>query len=105
MQFSSRSYIIDSSFSEKWKYQFLKFITGIRELFTEQGVIRGRKRHVCVSVPKECVSVYRTEGVYCRFIQYGRISIFEQSRRVHLFIVNCLLKNKFNMHVVYYLHI
>ena len=68
---------------------------------------RGRKRHVCVSVPKECVcvcNVYRTEGVYCRYIQYIRISVFVQSRRVHLFIVNCLLKNKFNIHVLYHLY-
>ena len=33
--------------------------------------------------------------MYCRFIQYVRISVFVQSRRVHLSIVNCLLKNKF----------
>ena len=39
------------------------------------------------------------------FIQYVRISVFVQPRRVHLFIVNCLLKNKFNIHVIYYLHI
>ena len=42
--------------------------------------VRGRKRHVCVSVPKECVSVYCTKGLYCRFIQYVRISGFVQSR-------------------------
>ena len=66
---------------------------------------RGRKRHVCVSVPKECVSVYCTKGLYGRFIQYVRISGFVQSRRVHLFIVNCLLKHMFNIHVIYYLHI
>jgi len=43
-----------------------------------------------------CVCLYQksVEGVYCRYIQYIRISVFVQSRRVHLFIVNCLLKNK-----------
>jgi len=66
---------------------------------------RGRKRYVGVSVPKECVSVYCTKGLYCSYIQYVRISVFVQSRRVHLFIVHCLLKNKFNMHVIYYSHI
>jgi len=43
--------------------------------------------------------------VYCRYIQCIRISVFVQSRRVHLSIVNCLLKNKFNIHVIYYVYI
>ena len=61
---------------------------------------------VCVCLYQKSVCKgYRTEGVYCRYIQYIRISVFVQSRRVHLFIVNCLLKNKFNIHVVYYLYI
>ena len=46
-----------------------------------------------------------TKGVHCRFIQNVRISVFVQPRRVHMFIINCLLKNKFNMYVIYYLHI
>ena len=41
--------------------------------------------------------------MYCRCKQYIRISVFVQSKRVHLFIVNCVLKNKFNIHVIYYL--
>ena len=53
---------------------------------------------------KSVCKVYRTKDVYCRFIQYVRISVFVQSRRVHLFIVNCLLKNKFNMQEIYNLH-
>ena len=40
-------------------------------------------------------------STYCRYIQYIRILVFVQSRRVHLFIVSCLLKNKFNTHVRY----
>ena len=43
--------------------------------------------------------------MYCRHIQYIIILVFVQSRRVHLFIVNCLLKNKFNIHVTYYLYL
>ena len=65
----------------------------------------GRKRYVCVSVPKECVSNTKpkacTAGTY---IQYIRISVFVQFRRV-MFIVNYLLKDKFNIHVIYYLNI
>ena len=60
---------------------------------------------MCVSVPKSVCKVYRTEGVYCRYIQYIRISVFVPSRRVPLFIVNCLLKDKFNIHVIYYFYI
>ena len=60
---------------------------------------------MCGGVPKECVQGYRTKGVYCRFIQYVRNSVFVHSMRIHLFIVNCLLGNKFNMHVINYLHI
>ena len=48
---------------------------------------------------------YRTEGVYFRYIQYIRISVIVQSRRVQLFLVNCLLINKFNIPVMYYLYI
>ena len=33
----------------------------------------------------------------CSYMQHKRISVFVQFRRVHLFIVNCLLKNKFNI--------
>ena len=59
---------------------------------------------MCVCTKRVCVwKEYRTEGVYCRYIQYIRISVFVQTRRVHLFIANCLLKNKFNMHVFIYL--
>ena len=59
---------------------------------------------VCLYQKSVCKE-YRTEGVYCRYIQYIRISVFVQTRRVHLFIVNCLLKNKFNIHVIYYSYI
>jgi len=54
--------------------------------------------HVCLYQKSACKE-YRTEGVYCRYMQYIRISVFLQSRRVHLFIVNCLLKNKFNIYM------
>ena len=65
----------------------------------------GNVMRVCLYQKSVC-KVYRTEGVYFRYIQYYlRISVFVQSRRVHLFIVNCLLKNKFNIHVAYYLYI
>ena len=63
----------------------------------------GNVMCVCLYQKSVC-KVYRTEGVYYRYIQYIRISVFVESRRVHLFIVNCLLKNKFNIHVVYYLY-
>ena len=82
----------------------LEWITFNLNYLIRISTVRGRKRHVCVSVPKEC-KVYRTEGVYCRYIQYIRILVFVQSRRVHLFIVNCLLKNEFNKSVIYNLHI
>ena len=61
---------------------------------------------VCLYQKSVC-KVYRTEGVYCMFIQYIGISVFVQSMRVHLFIVNCLLKNKYNLIyiAVYYLYI
>jgi len=92
---------------DKWSTLWRYIITLPSHLYGRGDImeIRGRKRHVCVSVPKECVSVYCTKGLYCRFIQYVRISGFVQSRRVHLFIVNCLLKHMFNIHVIYYLHI
>ena len=56
-------------------------------------------KRVCVrnTEPKAC-----TKGIYT--IQYIRIAVFVQSRRVHLFIVNCLLKNKFNIHVKYIIY-
>ena len=59
---------------------------------------------MCVCLYQKSVwKEYRTEGVYRRYIQHIRISVFVLSRRVHLFIVNCLLKNKFNIHVFIYL--
>ena len=51
---------------------------------------------VCVCTKRVC-KVYRTEGVYCRYIQYIRILVFVQSR-IDLFIVNCLLKNILSIH-------
>ena len=62
----------------------------------------GNVMFACLYKKSVCKK-YRTKGVYCRYIQYIRISVFVQPRRVHLFIANCLLKNKFNMHVIYYL--
>ena len=47
--------------------------------------------YVCLYQKSVC-KVYRTEGVYCRYIQYIRISVFVQSRRVNLVIVKCLPK-------------
>ena len=64
----------------------------------------GNVMCVCLYQKSVC-KVYRTEGVNCRYILCIRISVFAQSRSVHFFIVNCLLKNKFNIHVIYYLHI
>jgi len=59
----------------------------------------GNVMCVCLYQKSVC-KVYRTEGVYCRYIQYIRISVFIAVKRVHLFIVNCLFKNKFNIHVI-----
>ena len=66
---------------------------------------RGRKRHVCVAVPKECVKlIYRTEGVYCRYIQCIRISVF-----VSLGVYICLLLIVYLkislIYIVYFLYI
>ena len=59
---------------------------------------------MCVCTKRVCVS--NNEPKACTVgIQYIRISVFVQSWRVHWFIVNCLLKNKFNIHVVYYFYI
>ena len=44
----------------------------------------GNVMCVCLYQKSVC-KVYRTKGVYCRFIQYVRISLFVQSRRVQLF--------------------
>ena len=57
---------------------------------------------ICVCTKRVCVRNNEPKE-HCTCIQYIRISVFVQSRRVHLFIVNCLLKNKFNIHVIYYL--
>ena len=62
---------------------------------------RVRKRHVCVRTKRLCA--WNTEPT--TVIQYMiSISVFVQSRRGNLFI-NCLLKNKFNIHVIYYMYI
>ncbi len=53
------------------------------------------------SSQKSVCKVYRTEGLYYRYIQYIRISVFVRSRREKLFIVNCLLKNNFNINMQY----
>ena len=60
--------------------------------------------YVCLYQKSVCKQ-YRTKGVYFRYIQYIRISVIVQSRRVQLFLVNCLLINKFDIHVMYYLYI
>ena len=67
---------------------------GIRKYWVwGKDSIRGRKRHMYLCLYQKSVcKVYRNEGVYCRHIQYIRISVFVQPRRVHLFIVNFLLK-------------
>ena len=59
---------------------------------------------ICVCTKRVCVRNNEPKE-HCTCIQYIRISVFVQSRRVHLFIVNCLLKTKFNIHVIYYLYI
>ena len=70
-------------------------------------VYRGRKWHVswCMCNKRVCASNNEPKACSCRYLQYIRISVFVQSRRVHMLIVNCLLKNKFNIHVIYYLYI
>jgi len=71
-----------------------------------KGIQEAETSCLCVCLYQKSVcKVYRTEDVYCRYIHYIQIPVFVQSKRVHLFIVNCLLKNKFNIHVVYYLYI
>jgi len=48
---------------------------------------------MCVCTKRVCVS--NTEPKACTAgIQYIRISVFVQSRKVHLFTVKCLLENK-----------
>ena len=63
-------------------------------------------RHVYVSVPKECASVIRNRivvlSVYTVQLNLGICTVY---RRVHLFIVNCLIKNKFDIHVIFYFYI
>ena len=61
--------------------------------------------YMSVCTKRVCVSNNEPKTCTVGFLQYIRISLFVQSRRVHLFIVNCLLKNKFNIHLVYYLYI
>ena len=60
--------------------------------------ISGGGNFMCVCLYQKSVCVRNTEPK-------ARISVFVQSRRVHLFIVKCLLENKFYIHVIYYLHI
>ena len=56
---------------------------------------------MCVCTKRVCVS--NTETKTCTidvsYKLYTRILVFVQSKRVNLFIVNCILKNKFNIHV------
>ena len=60
---------------------------------------------MCVCTKRVCVR--NTEPKVCTVGIYSaiRILVFVQSRRVHLLIVNCLLENKFNIHVMYYFYI
>ena len=51
---------------------------------------------MCHKEPKVVLSVYTVQK---------NLVIFVQSRQVNLFIVNCLLKNKFNIYVLYFLYI
>ena len=66
------------------------------QIFLSQG---AETSCVCVFTKRVCVK-FTEPNVYTVLI-----SAFVQSRRVHLFIVNCVLKNKFYIHVVYYLYI
>jgi len=60
-------------------------------------VTRGRKRYVCVCTKRVCVS--NTEPKAC----IVDMTIHKnQSMRLHLFIVNGILKNKFNIHNIHY---
>ena len=52
---------------------------------------QGGGNVMCVGLyPKSVCTVYRTKGVYCRYMQYIQISAFVKSRRVHLFTADCL---------------
>ena len=89
-----------------FKYLLYRHLGSRGKLFPGYITNSGDGNVMCVCLYQKSVcKVYRTEGVYLRDIQYIRISVFVQSRRVHLFIVTCLLKNKFNIHVAYYLYI
>ena len=56
------------------------------------------QKSVCqFKVPKVC-----TVGLYSTYASQYLYSLGEYI--CLLFIVNCLLKNKFKMHVIYYLH-
>ena len=59
---------------------------------------------VCVCTKRMCVSDNKskacTVGIYSTYKSRYLYSL--GSWRLHLFIVNCLLKNKFNIHAVYF---
>ena len=68
----------------------------MNHLYCIKLFIAGGGNVMCVCLYQKSVcKEYRTEGVYWSYIQYIRFSVCLQSRRVHLFIVNSLLKNKF----------
>ena len=52
-----------------------------------------------------CVCLYQKSVCKVTVPKVCTVGLYSLARRVHLFIVNCLLKNKLNMHVIYYLHI
>ena len=56
---------------------------------------------MCVCTKRVCVSNTepKTSTVDVSYKQCTRILVFVQYKRVNLFIVNCILKNKFNIHV------
>ena len=60
---------------------------------------------VCFCTKRVCVRIPYQRCVLYVYTVRMNLGICIQSRRVHLFIVNFLLKNEFNMDVIYYLDI
>ena len=76
--------LIQSGFS----HVFVVYSVEIRVMNIQSALLQGVETScMCVCTKRVCVSI--TEPKACTVAQL---------RRVHLFIVNCLLKNKFNIH-------
>ena len=78
--------------NKQLNWNVLQYTTLCLQFILSVYLIAGAGNVMCVCLyQKNVCKEYRTEGVNCRYIQYIRILVFVQSRRVNLFIVNCLL--------------